>query len=179
MQPKVAAGDMDLIKGSIDFLVINHYSSSQVAFNEGGGYLKLSNTDLIYGDMGRTESGWGIYPPGIKNLMMDFKDNFNNPPVIICENGCSMPDVISPDGKVHDERRIAYLNDYLANIHEAIQAGCNMKGYLVGSLMDNFEWAQGYSKRFGIVHVDYSTQKRTPKDSAYWYGAVIRRNVLE
>ena len=97
-------------------------------------------------------------------------------PLVITENGAAFDDQVSPDGAVHDEDRRSYLEGHLRAAHEAIEAGVDLRGYLAWSLLDNFEWAFGYSKRFGIVHVDYDTQQRTVKDSARWYAEVARRN---
>jgi beta-glucosidase len=100
-------------------------------------------------------------------------------PLVITENGCAYPDGVSADGKVHDAARIDYVSKHLVAVHAAIQAGADVRGYYLWSLMDNFEWAWGYSKRFGMVHVDYDTLVRTPKDSAYWFGAVVAANAVE
>jgi beta-glucosidase len=97
---------------------------------------------------------------------------------MITENGAAFDDQLDGDG-VHDDDRISYLRDHLEVVHEAISAGVDLRGYFVWSLLDNFEWAFGYGKRFGIVHVDYETQARVWKDSAHWYQRVIRRNGLE
>ena len=91
------------------------------------------------------------------------------PPVYITENGCSTDDVVAPDGAVDDQPRIRYLDGHLRALHEAITAGVDVRGYLTWSLIDNFEWAEGYSQRFGIVHVNFATQQRTPKASFSWY----------
>jgi len=179
MQPHIQSGDMELIKNSTDFLGINHYTSTRYSYSIHGGTLKYSGKRLIAPGMGATDMGWGIYPAGMKNLLLDLKEKYNNPPIFICENGCAMPDQVGPDGSVNDVRRVAYLRNYISAAHDAIQAGANLKGYFVWSLMDNYEWTSGYGKRFGIVYVDYATQKRTPKKSAHWYSAVIARNGLK
>ncbi|MEY4035319.1 MAG: hypothetical protein RLZZ311_496, partial [Actinomycetota bacterium] len=98
------------------------------------------------------------------------------PDIYITENGCAYGDGPSADGAIHDERRISYLDKHLRAVRDAIDAGAPVKGYYQWSLMDNFEWALGYEKRFGIVHVDFATQKRTLKDSAHWYRGVIESN---
>ena len=177
MQPHIEPGDMELIKNSVDFLGLNHYTSNRVAYSIGS-MLKYNNTPLSAPGMGVTGTNWAINPIGLKNLLLELKEKYNNPPIIICENGCAMPDKVRRDGSIHDVRRVSYLRNYLSAAHEAIQAGVNLKGYFVWSLMDNFEWTSGYTKRFGIVHVDYGTQTRTPKKSAGWYSAVIARNGL-
>ena len=97
-------------------------------------------------------------------------------PLMITENGAAFDDEVSPDGRVHDERRVSYLHDHIDAVGQAIDAGADVRGYFVWSLMDNFEWSFGYSKRFGVIHVDYETLERTPKDSARWYAEVTRAN---
>ena len=179
MQPHIEPGDMDLIQNSLDFLGVNHYSSDEISYNHNGGKFKYAVKRMLSPGRGYTDMGWGIYPPGIKNLLLEIKENYGNPPIFVCENGCAVADEVAADGSVNDARRVSYLRSYLSNIHEAIQAGVNLKGYFVWSLMDNYEWTSGYSKRFGIVYVDYATQKRIPKRSAHWYSAVIARNGLK
>lgn len=95
------------------------------------------------------------------------------------ENEAAFNDVISPDGRIHDEKRIQYLQAHIRKAHRAIQDGVPLKGYFVWSLLDDFEWTYGYTKQFGIVYVDYKTLRRTPKESAYWYAKVIENNGLE
>jgi beta-glucosidase len=101
------------------------------------------------------------------------------PELWLTENGVPVPDVLTPDGQVHDARRIKYLQDHLAQIKRAIQDGIDVKGYFVWSFADNFEWNLGYDPRFGLIHVDYETLKRTVKDSGKWYADVIRENGFE
>jgi beta-glucosidase len=98
------------------------------------------------------------------------------PPMYVTENGVAYDDGLSEDGLVHDDRRISYLNDHLLSIESAIARGADVRGYFQWSLMDNFEWAEGFNKRFGIVHVDFDTQVRTVKESGKWYGKVIETN---
>ena len=176
MQPKIEVGDLALIKGSLDYLGINHYNSSEIFYDENGGHLKKNGIQISAPNTRLTDMGWGVYADGFKNLLLDIKQNYGNPPVIISENGCAVKDQVSVDGKVHDIERISYLESYLNAIYEAIQAGVDLKGYFVWSLMDNFEWASGYDKRFGIVYTDYKSLKRIPKDSAWWFKNIIRNN---
>lgn len=120
--------------------------------------------------------GWGINPPALTQLLLDLKENYGNPKIYITENGCAMPDVPDAQGFVADWGRVDYLRAHLRAAHDAIQAGANLSGYYVWSLLDNFEWAHGYTPRFGIVRVDYATQARVPKQSARWYADVIAHN---
>jgi beta-glucosidase len=179
MQPKVAPGDMEMISQPVDFLGINHYSSALIGYNHSAGFLKFEGRQIVAPGMGYTSMGWGIYPTGLKNLLIDIKNKYNNPPLFVTENGCAMPDKVNSKGKVVDTRRINYLRYYLSAAHEAIEAGVNLKGYYLWSMLDNFEWSSGYSQRFGIIHVDFATQKRTPKQSYNWYRKVIECNGLE
>ncbi|MDP9394238.1 MAG: GH1 family beta-glucosidase [Actinomycetota bacterium] len=125
-----------------------------------------------------TEMGWPIDATGLTDLLARVHRDHPGLPLMITENGAAFADEVEPDGRVHDERRIAYLDDHIDAVGQAMDSGVDVRGYFVWSLMDNFEWAYGYSKRFGIIHIDYDTQKRTWKDSAYWYRDVITRNGL-
>lgn len=117
--------------------------------------------------------GWNIDPDGLEELLLDLHTRFPDQPLVVTENGAAFDDRLStrPDGTpaVHDPERVDYLRRHLTAAHRALASGVDLRGYFVWSLMDNFEWGYGYSKRFGIVHVDYKTQRRTLKDSALWY----------
>ena len=119
---------------------------------------------------------WLIEPSGLTRLLKRIHDDYDGIPMLITENGAAYPEGPAADGNVHDTRRIEYLDGHLRACHDALAAGVDLRGYFVWSLMDNFEWAEGYAKRFGVVHVDYTTQQRTLKDSAKWYRSVISRN---
>jgi beta-glucosidase len=120
-------------------------------------------------EYGVTAMGWEIYPEGIYELLTRISREDQDLPLYITENGAAFADQVDIDGKVKDEQRIAFLQEHLAQVKRAIDDGVKVQGYLVWSLLDNFEWTQGYSKRFGLVYVDYATQKRIIKDSGYWY----------
>jgi beta-glucosidase len=126
-----------------------------------------------------TEMDWEICPPAFGRLLRRLKREYPLPPLYITENGAAFKDEVSAEGQVHDPRRIAYLREYFTQARQAMDDGIDLRGYFVWSLLDNFEWANGYSKRFGLIHVDYATQQRTLKDSARWYGQVIARNGVE
>jgi beta-glucosidase len=117
--------------------------------------------------------GWEIDPSGLRNLLVRITRDYDDIPVYITENGSAWPDVVDADGAVHDGDRTAYLHSHLGAVADAADAGADVRGYFAWSLLDNFEWAFGYSKRFGLVHVDYATQQRTVKDSGRAYAAVI------
>jgi beta-glucosidase len=122
---------------------------------------------------------WGVNPAGLTAVLLNLKENCGNPKMYITENGCAVEDTPDENGFVADWGRINYLRAHLIAVHEAIQAGVNLHGYYVWSLMDNFEWAHGYEPRFGIVRVNYETGQRSLKQSARWYSEVIARNGVE
>ena len=124
-----------------------------------------------------TQMGWNIAPDGLERLLLSLKEQFPEQPLMITENGAAFPDELV-DGEVHDADRIDYVHRHLVAIHRAIEAGVDVRGYQLWSLFDNYEWAHGYSKRFGIVYVDYETQQRILKDSAKWYAEVVKNRRL-
>jgi beta-glucosidase len=123
-----------------------------------------------------TAMGWPIDESGLQELLLDLHKMAPDLPLMITENGAAFDDVLDADGRVHDPERVDYLRRHLGAVHRAIQSGVDVRGYFVWSLLDNFEWAYGYSKRFGIVYVDFDTQQRVPKDSAAWYADVVSHN---
>ncbi|MGI5163822.1 GH1 family beta-glucosidase [Spirillospora sp. CA-253888] len=125
-----------------------------------------------------TGMGWEIDAPGLRETLVRVAREYPSVPLYITENGAGYDELLNGDGTVHDEGRIAYLDAHLRACHDAIADGVPLRGYFTWSLLDNFEWAWGYSKRFGLVHVDYGTQRRVPKDSARWYAEVIRNGAL-
>jgi beta-glucosidase len=125
-----------------------------------------------------TEMGWEVYPEGLYRLLNYLHFGYKIPKLYITENGCSYMDGPDEDGRVDDQRRIDYLQGHLDAVARAIEIGVPVAGYMQWSFMDNFEWARGYEQRFGIVYVEYETQTRYPKDSAFWYRDAIARNGL-
>jgi beta-glucosidase len=123
--------------------------------------------------------GWEVMPDGLTRLLTRVRDEYGSPAMYVTENGYGYEERPSADGRIHDDRRIAYLRAHLAAAHAAIRAGVDLRGYYLWSLLDNFEWALGYRIRFGIVYVDYATQRRVPKDGFDYYASVIARNALE
>jgi len=181
----VQPGDLELASATPnDFIGINYYFDNRMGLpgNDGEKFYDMSNVfDLnvdmtMHGD--KTDMGWAITPEGLTNLLVRWKRELGDrcPDLYITENGCAYGDGVSDDGAVHDARRIAYLDKHLKAMKDAIDAGSPVKGYYQWSLLDNFEWALGYEKRFGIVHVDFQSQKRTLKDSALWYSAIVKSN---
>jgi len=117
--------------------------------------------------------GWEVCPESFYEMLMRLHRDYGFPAIYVTENGAAYRDEIGPSGRVEDSRRIAYLRGHLKAAARALSAGVPLRGYFVWSLMDNFEWGYGYSKRFGIVYIDYPTQRRIPKESAHWYRSVM------
>lgn len=177
----IQPGDLTPVQN--DFLGINYYFNSRIGHEvapDDPGRIRildsLASINILSSSQGQTtDMGWPITPNGLEDLIMRWTKEFPNvPPIYITENGAAYDDGISDDGQVHDHRRIDYLNDHLAVLKSAIARGADVRGYMQWSLMDNFEWAVGYAKRFGIVHVDYQSQVRTIKDSGHWYREMIK-----
>ncbi|MEY2776396.1 MAG: hypothetical protein RLY30_494 [Pseudomonadota bacterium] len=158
--PVVAPGDMVDIAAPIDFLGVNYYTR-QVASANGPVDLKALGLSL-------TEMGWEVYPKGLTDLLLLLHNDYQLPEILITENGGAFKD-LNTGGAVMDTDRLDYIRTHIAAVAAAMDQGVRVGGYMVWSLLDNFEWASGYEKRFGIVHVDYDTLKRTPKQSAKWY----------
>ncbi|MBV2130316.1 GH1 family beta-glucosidase [Arsukibacterium indicum] len=159
-QPEIAAGDMAIIAQPLDFLGVNYYTRTVYRDNGKGWFSDVPPTAPPLTDM-----GWEIYPAGLTEILLDINKRYTLPPVYITENGAAMPDTLQ-HGQIQDTERVAYFQQHLQAVDNAITAGMRIDGYFAWSLMDNFEWAEGYAKRFGIVYVDYATQQRTLKASA-------------
>lgn len=171
--PEVCEEDMELIHQPIDFLGVNNYFMDHIKRSDEE--WPLSNKVVMTGAP-KTETGWEIHPEGIYYLVKWVNDTYSPRKIIITENGMAGNDNKDEEGKVHDPYRISYLKQYLYQLHRAIDEGIPIKGYYVWSLIDNFEWSTGFSKRFGIVHMDYNTLQRTPKDSYYWLKKTTKEN---
>lgn len=170
----VEPGDLDEIAVPIDFLGVNYYTRNITRDDSVEANLPVT---IQPGDE-ITEMDWEVYPQGLYNILGRLHFDYGFPAIYITENGAAFVDNISPDGQVDDQQRLSYIKRHLEMIHKAIQIGGPVKGYFAWSLLDNFEWGFGYSKRFGIVYVDYQTQQRTLKSSAKWYRQVILDNGL-
>ena len=168
--PIVQPGDLELIAQPLDYLGVNYYmrmlydGDRRAAYQPGAEY---------------TEMGWEVHAPGLRRLLNKLNAEYHMPPLYITENGAAFKDEVSADGRVHDPRRVNYLREHITQLHHALEDGVPVHGYFVWSLMDNFEWGHGYSKRFGITYVDYATQRRIVKDSGEWYKQVIARNGVD
>jgi beta-glucosidase len=167
--PEIRAGDMALIGQKLDFLGINYYSRNLVSAE--------GNIDPVPGSE-YTEMGWEVHAPALRRLLNQIHRGYRLPPLYITENGAAFPDEVGPDGRVDDPRRLDYLKNHFIQTRLAMQDGVDVRGYFVWSLLDNFEWGHGYTKRFGIIRVDYETQKRTIKSSGEWYAEVIKSNAV-
>jgi beta-glucosidase len=165
--PPVRDGDLATISAPIDFVGLNNYSRTIVTADDDGRPHSVTN--------GRptTEMGWEIYPDGIHDVLVRLHRDYGVPSLYVTENGAAFADVPRHDGRIEDHDRIDYLTQYLGAVARAIAEGVPIRGYFVWSLLDNFEWSYGYSKRFGLLYVDYPTLARIPKSSFYWYRDLI------
>ena len=180
----VRDGDLRKISVPIDFLGINYYfrntvRDAPVEVGKSVPFADLGARPVIPHAGEKTAMGWPVEPDGLTEMLVRIKDDYADVPIYVTENGRAVDDYIDPEGGVDDEERISYLDRHFRAAHEAIERGVDLRGYMVWSFLDNFEWAEGYSKRFGLVFVEYGTQRRLPKSSARWYAEVIRRNGLE
>lgn len=178
-------GDLAVISRPIDVIGVNYYRRHHVRFAAGASagppasiWPGSPDVELVDPGVATTASGWAIEPGGLVETLLRLTTDYEAPPVHVHENGAAFDDEPGEDGAVHDADRVAFLGDHLRAAEAAIAAGIDLRAFFVWSLLDNFEWAEGYSKRFGIVRVDFDTQRRTPKDSARWYAQVARTGEL-
>jgi beta-glucosidase len=170
----VQAGDLEAIAAPLDFLGVNYYARGVVRSRL---VTEAENAPrTVFPNPKRTEMGWEVYPEGLYELLGRLHFDYRFPALYVTENGAAYPDQIGPDGQVDDPLRVAFFKAHLTAAVRAIAAGVPLRGYFAWSLMDNFEWAHGYSKRFGLIYVDYQTQRRVFKTSAQWYRRVIAAN---
>ncbi len=169
--PPMQDNDLAVISTPLDFLGVNNYSRAVVRGNPA----KPDGIEFVASIPGAsyTEMDWEIYPQAIGDLLARLHKEYGVPSLLVTENGAAFDDVVGSDGEVNDSRRIKYLREHISSVGRVLEQGVPIQGYLVWSLLDNYEWAEGYSKRFGIVYVDYATQKRTIKESGHWYTALI------
>jgi beta-glucosidase len=170
--PDFPAADLERIRRPVDFLGINYYTRRVTCHDpeakpvQAGGVKQRQAT--------HTETGWEVYPQGLADTLLGVRQRYGNIPLYVTENGAAFYDPPTAEGEVSDPLRVDYLREHLKVARRVIQEGVDLRGYFAWSLLDNFEWSLGYSKRFGIIHVDYATQRRTPKASAKFYAEVIR-----
>ncbi|CAN5125468.1 GH1 family beta-glucosidase [soil metagenome] len=189
----VGDGDLAQIHQPLDVLGVNYYSTATVRTWDGvsprvaaDGHRPAAGSPWPGADMieflpqpgPQTAMGWNIAPDGFETLLVSLGEQFPDLPLMITENGAAFADEVSPDGQVHDGARVDYLRRHLTAVHRALTRGVDIRGYLVWSLLDNFEWSWGYEKRFGVVRVDYDTLERTVKDSGHWFAQLAREHIL-
>ena len=164
---------METIHQPLDFIGINMYSAESMVRAAADGQ---PGEVPFAPDTPRALAEWIALTPSVLYWMPKFFTERYHLPIVVTENGMANVDWVMEDGRVHDPQRIDFLTRYLRELRRAVQSGVDVRGYFYWSLMDNFEWLEGYSQRFGLIHVDYATQQRTPKDSAAWYREVIASN---
>jgi beta-glucosidase len=167
--PEMQDGDLDVISHPIDYLGVNYYTRNVYRAGSRRPYIHVAPSDTLL-----TEMGWEIFPQGLTELLLSLEGKYDLPPVYITENGAAMRDT-PEQGRVEDEDRTRYLQQHLEALDEAMRQGVDVRGYFAWSLMDNFEWAEGYTKRFGLVYVDYATQHRTVKASGAMFREMLAR----
>jgi beta-glucosidase len=182
LQEVIKDGDLATISAPIDHLGVNYYRGYLVSagdpVDEPTAFPGASDVRFLQTGHPKTDMDWEVQPEGLAETLVSVSREYPGLPLYVTENGAAYPDVLTEDGTVRDTDRIAFLDGHLRACHEAIEQGADLRGYFCWSLLDNLEWAEGYRRRFGLVHVDFQTQKRTPKESAYWYSGVIDRNGL-
>jgi beta-glucosidase len=174
--PSMTQEDLSLFRETqTDFVGVNYYFPYRVRSGP-----KLGWFDIVPPEKGAdtTEMGWEIYPEGMYETLLRLHREYGSPQLFITENGAAFRDEMDANGQLPDDERIRFLESHISQAARAAVDGCSLKGYFVWTLLDNFEWAHGYGKRFGLIHIDYETQRRTPKRSAFWYRDVIAKNGL-
>jgi beta-glucosidase len=163
--PEIREGDLETISAPLDFLGVNNYTSPLVSSDSNGGRSQIVRRENV----DRTDMGWEVVPEGLHDLLVRLHRDYRPAAIYVTENGAAYPDVRDHEGLVRDPERQAYYEGYLAGAARAVAEGVPLRGYFAWSLLDNFEWAWGYWKRFGLIYVDFATLERVPKGSFYWY----------
>ncbi|MCW3107677.1 MAG: beta-glucosidase, partial [Segetibacter sp.] len=172
LEPYLKDGDEAKLAFDMDFIGVQNYTREVVASSS---FTPLIWAKIIKADkrnVETTEMHWEVYPPCIYRMLHQF-NQYNFKELIVTENGAAYPDVVK-NGEIHDEKRMNYLEQHIAEVLRAKREGVNVNGYFVWSFTDNFEWAEGYKPRFGLVYIDFNTQKRIIKSSGYWYSKLIQ-----
>ena len=169
--PPIQDGDMAIIATPLDFLGVNNYTRMVVRSNAA----EPNGVEFVASVPGAsyTAMGWEVYPQAIGDLLLKLHKEYGVSSLLVTENGAAFDDIVASDGEVHDIQRVEYLREHIRTVSRVLEQGVPIQGYLVWSLFDNYEWAEGYSKRFGLIYVDYATQKRTIKQSGHWYAELI------
>jgi beta-glucosidase len=171
----IRAGDMEQMRSKFDFIGINLYQRAIVAAAEQDRNL---GTRQVPGPGPRTAFGWEVWPAALYQMIKRVDADYGHPPIYVTENGCSYATAPGADGRVHDQERIEFYDGYVGQVGRALDEGCDVRGYYAWTLLDNFEWATGTSQRFGLAYTDFETQKRTIKDSGYWFRDLIAKNEI-
>jgi len=174
--PDIRPGDLEDIRQPLDLLGVNYYNAESISFDVDGSLLKARAEPRSDPGWGRTTMGWGIAPSGLTAVLSGLHEQYPGLPMMITENGCALTEQPDPAGAYDDRARIDYLRAHILAIGTALDRGVDVRGYLVWTLLDNFEWAFGYTKTFGLVAVESGTLRRIPKASATWYSTVARAN---
>jgi len=176
----VRDGDLERMRAPLDFVGINLYFRTRVADEPGDPNFGARPVGGIGGSQGpKTDFGWEVWPDALHDMVLRITRDYARPVIEITENGCSYGDAPDARGVVNDVRRIEFYRGYLEAVHRAIQAGADVRGYHAWTLLDNFEWSEGFAQRFGLVYVDFASGRRTLKESGRWYGQVASHNALE
>jgi beta-glucosidase len=168
--PKIHDGDMALIAQKLDYLGVNFYSRNLISAS--GQISPVPGSEY-------TEMGWEVCAPALRRVLNRINNDYDLPPIYITENGAAFSDAVSEDGRIYDERRLDYIRNHFIQTRLAMQDGVDVRGYFVWSLLDNFEWGHGFTKRFGLIRVNYETQERIIKESGKWYSHVIATNTVD
>jgi beta-glucosidase len=172
--PEWPAEDYALIRERLDFIGVNYYTRSVTRHDPHQWPLRAGPARQTHATY--TETGWEVFPQGLTDVLVWVKERYGNPPVYVTENGAAFYDPPAAGDQISDPLRVNYLRRHIGAVRDALQAGCDLRGYFAWSLLDNLEWSLGFAKRFGIVHVDFETLQRTPKASAHYYSRVIGSN---
>jgi beta-glucosidase len=180
--PSIDANDMEIIATKTDFLGINTYTVAHAYhkwyipfFHAWMTGAQIGTVEYLADGLQHTSMGWPVWPHGLYEVLTRIRSEYGNPLVYITENGAAFDDHIE-NGSIHDFKRVDYLRRHVHMVHQAVKEGADVRGYFIWSLLDNFEWSMGYSKRFGIVYVDHASQERITKDSGLWYSNLIRHS---
>jgi beta-glucosidase len=178
----VKDGDFETMRAPLDFVGVNLYTRTILKAVPEGGPLSLGV--LPVGGMGghdgpKTDFGWEVWPDALHDILVRLTRDYDRPVLEVTENGCSYGDGPDAQGVIRDTRRIDFYRGYLAAVHRAIQEGADVRGYHAWTLLDNFEWAEGFAQRFGLAWVDFDSFRRTLKESGRWFGRVAAENALE